>query len=145
MSKGKFRGKDIETGEWRYGYYVCLNDKEHRIYSGYAETDCGDYYPDFWKVDPETVCESTELFAGGVKEIFEGDIVLFDEKIWEVRRECDTPGCYWAETGFILKQIGVDCTQCFTDTIDDFFGEICVQIIGNKFDNKDLMKRRKEK
>ena len=41
-----FRGKRVDNGEWVYGYYTCFNEKECRIYSGYAETDCGDYYPD---------------------------------------------------------------------------------------------------
>ena len=50
-----FRGKRWDTDEWVEGYYVCLNGTQHRIYNGYAETDCGNYYPDWYEVIPETV------------------------------------------------------------------------------------------
>ena len=56
--RGLWRGKRLDNGEWIEGYYVCLTyskNEEHRIYTGYAEMDCGDYYPDFYKIDPETL------------------------------------------------------------------------------------------
>lgn len=75
-----FYNNEWHYGEWVYGYYVCLNNKEHRIYTGYAETDCGDYYPDFYSVAPETVgmlaFETTEDM--GDTTFYEGDIVEID-------------------------------------------------------------------
>lgn len=54
-----FRGKRTDNGEWVEGYYVHLYDykgnESHRIYTGYSETDWGDFYPDWFEVDPETV------------------------------------------------------------------------------------------
>jgi hypothetical protein len=75
MSKNYFRAKDIETEKWVVGFYVCLNGHKHRIYNGYAETDCDDYYPDFYDVIPETVVQFTGEYDLYNKEVCEHDIV----------------------------------------------------------------------
>lgn len=49
------KAKRKDNNEWVEGYYVCLNGDRHFIYTGYAETDCGTYYPDCHEVIPETV------------------------------------------------------------------------------------------
>lgn len=76
-----FYNNEWHFGNWVYGYYVCLNEKEHRIYTGYAETDCGDYYPDWYKVVKETVCQlayTTDKEDMGDTEFYEGDTVQVD-------------------------------------------------------------------
>lgn len=52
---GMFRANRTDGGGVVEGYYVCLNRVEHRIYSGYSETDCEDYYPDWSQIDPTTL------------------------------------------------------------------------------------------
>ena len=77
MRDYNFRGRSTDSGEFVTGFYTRFNAKEHRIYSGYAETDCGDYYPDYDQVDPETVGQFTEVFDTELMPVYEGDIVRF--------------------------------------------------------------------
>lgn len=56
-----FRAKRKDNGKCVEGYYVCLNENQHRIYTGYAETDCGEYFPDCHEVVAETVEKCSEV------------------------------------------------------------------------------------
>lgn len=144
MGEVLFRGKRLDNDEWVNGYYVRLYDgkghETHRIYPGYAETDCGDYYPDWFEVDPKTVGQFTGLYNGAEQRIFDGDIVRYDEKLFVVQREDETPGGSWSCTAYILQRIGWSGGLSFEDTIDEYYNEICVEIIGNIHDNADLLK-----
>ena len=79
-----FRGKALYSDYWIEGYYVLLHDCKgnvsHRIYPGYAATDCGDFYPEWDEVDPKTVGQFTGLTKNG-KKIFEGDLCLCNRNI----------------------------------------------------------------
>ena len=137
MIDNLFRGKVsadygdyLECGDWIEGYYVCLNDKEHRIYTGYAETDCGDYYPDWFNVVPETVGRCTEMEDENGVEIFEGDIIY---RNWHGGRTYQVT--YDNLTGGF---IGVTADECLTtfDGDSDFF-----EVIGNIYDNPELLSK----
>ena len=73
MREIKFRGKNIETGEWLYGNLqvpakkgvpYCMWDKE--------KFQC--------EVDPETIGEFTSLKDRNGNDIYEGDIIAFNWK-----------------------------------------------------------------
>ena len=128
-----FRGKDSD-GKWHEGYYVCLNGKSHRIYTGYAETDCGDMYPDWYTVDPETVGQYTGLTDKNGNKIFEGDVV--ERQICDYRYFNYTVNFSFGE--FELQEIKTKGKM--------FIGyhNEC-EIIGNIYDNPELLEKKYEK
>lgn len=162
-----FRGKRTDNGEWVYGYYVRLHDhngnESHRIYTGYAETDCGDYYPDWFEVDPETVGRYTGLNDKNGKKIFEGDIIRYNTfndfdchsvvKFGEYEQDGsageynprDCIGWYVEVDNFTCPDWAEDDPIYFNDYLrqQNLFEvsdecEIC-EIIGNIWDNPELV------
>lgn len=109
-----FRGKDPESGEWHYGYYVKRNDGDR----GYLILE--DYYLESYEiVKPETICQYTGLTDKNEKKIFEGDIVkISNDEIFEVKYE---DGGFTA--GLFLG--------------DWDYGH--VEVIGNIYDNPELL------
>ena len=61
----KFRGKDIEAGEWRYGYYFCVLG-QHKIINSSGQ----EYF-----VEEETVGQYIGLEDKYKVEIYSGDII----------------------------------------------------------------------
>lgn len=120
-----YKAKRTDRDEWVYGYYVCLNEKSHRIYTGYAETDCGHYYPDFYEVVPETIGQYTGLVDKKDGMVFEGDIVKISGDLAGVYV------CVWEEYNFEYE----------FDNKEMSFGLCCVhsddiEVIGNIHDSK---------
>lgn len=81
--KVKYRGKDVSTGEWRYGSLVMMG-KTPFIYE-YGEDGSLTQH----EVDPETVGESIYLTDMADKDVYVGDVIKgFDVKsgnnIWYV-------------------------------------------------------------
>lgn len=135
-----YRGRCIKDDDmygWVQGYYVCLEDiwkkrKTHRIYNGFAESDCGEFYADYYEVDPKTVGQFTGLTDKNDLKIFEGDIV----KYYHGKKNYDLMMVVWYEEAahFVLA------------TSDDFYccepimnSHMYCEVIGNIHDNPELL------
>lgn len=122
---------NYKNGDWVYGLVSRVDEHSAEMTNtdGVSEID----------VDRETICEFTGLTTVGGKEIYENDICQYAGALYVVRRECDVAGGYWVGTGFVLDEIGVSDYMSFVDTIDDYNNEICVEIVGNIYDNVELL------
>ena len=133
--KNLSRGKLLGSKEWVEGFYVHLYDdrgnESHRIYTGYAETDCSDFYPDWGEVDPSTVSRCTGLTDKNGKKIFEGDIIQGKGH----KRKTDLFVIRWSAPccGFTAgggKRMWPNLNQA---TVDSY------EVVGNVYDNPELL------
>ena len=120
----KFRGKSKETGEWLYGDLEYNRKKDiARIHS---YDDEGEYIGQ-QEVDKETIGQFTGLYDESGKAVYEGDLLSgYGNNVIEV---------VWFDAGFC---------DCNSNTIVSL-RELDVEdqkVIGNIYDNKELLKAR---
>ena len=134
MRKIKFRGKSIDGKEWLYGDLVSsLDEKRFNI----VENDKGSN--DICEVDPETIGQFTGLMDKNGNEIYEGDIIkwhkdglMYVVKFWH--------GMFYASVEECNKGIlGGFPLHALTEHED-----WKCEIIGNIYDNPELLKGDKE-
>ena len=129
-----FRGKRVDNGEWVEGFYTCFNGDEHRIYTGYSETDCGDHYPDWFNVLPETVEQFTGLTDKKGDRIFEGDIVDVEYDIQYVGVSADRIGLF-----VVVFYDGCFMKQKKDGGLFHFIPSDKCKVVGNIHDNPELL------
>lgn len=114
-----FRGKREDNNEWIVGNLVIWSDKSTSI------DNCGD--APFYAVDPATVGQYTGLTDVYGEKIFEGDIVVNS-----------FPTALSTRPHVVRYRDGVFIYV--SDWINSEFGPRPVRIIGNIYDNPELLK-----
>lgn len=137
-----FRGKRIDNGEWVHGYLFDDGFENGRVFIGgiviekYNGTACDDWNVtgiNFYEIDPNTICQCTGLKDKNGKLIWENDII----KAWsqgtcakgKIKQRIDGtwimyPAWQKGEMWYLFP---------------DNNGETTVEVIGNVFDNPELL------
>lgn len=140
-----FRGKSVNDDRWVFGNLSDYGDCK-------TITTVKDFsIIDSCKVIPETICEYTGLSDKNGVKIFENDIARYGKKNWVVNWNDETfrweislkDGCY---------QYPIYDGQGYPKYVDritlgwvaaefQILGQLSVEVIGNKFDNPELIER----
>lgn len=124
----KFRGKRVENGEWVYGYLqkyqethasrLCICAVSVRTWRDAL----------LYEVVPDTVGQFTGLLDKNGKEIYEGDVVNFDNYLQGRSYVEFDRGCFWV------------ASHNYTTTLT-YRVSLHTHIVGNIHDNPELMKQ----
>jgi uncharacterized phage protein (TIGR01671 family) len=154
-----FKAKELDDGEWVQGYCVKGLDafenceeahiifEPNTMFYSSGETD------GWYKVDPTTICQCTGLKDKNGKLIWENDIVSFEdtgEEGYEYKEGFDFINkamVEFAEGRWSLTDFASDNSGVMDEMYDHAeFMEFwqCCEVIGNKFDNPELLGRNDE-
>lgn len=119
-----FRGKRIDNGEWIYGFYVPVGERNHYILTGKINIIGVAVGFEHVAVDPETVCMFTGLLDGDGMKIFEGDILKF------------------MSGNYVVEWCGKHCKFLQVDKMFSRELHCCInggEVIGNIHDNPEFL------
>lgn len=131
-----FKAKRINDGEWIEGCYL-LSDGKHFIYTEYIEHYC---MPVIIKAEiiPETLCQFTGLTDKNGNKIWENDILMahLDESYPE---DVTYETVEWGVAGWVTHEANSVDRQYLDEFDTEHF-----EVVGNIFDNKELLQEKSD-
>ena len=137
MREIEFKAKEIGTGDWVYGYLVRIHEDDYRIVTeddlNYAYTGGYDYDGSMTKIDKNTICQYTGLTDKNGNKIWENDVV----EAWSDGTMACGKVQQRIDGTWIMYPAWQNKTMWYF--IPNEFGETTVEVIGNIFDNPELL------
>ena len=131
-----FRGKRIDTGKWVEGYFVQTAEGSYIVVPYKASTILGE--GSIIEVDASTICQCTGLKDKNGKLIWENDIVRFDIYKYEKMISSIVSDVQWCDEIWSFSiVVNAENNRGTLGHVLDFNKE--VKVIGNKFDNPELL------
>jgi hypothetical protein len=136
MKEIKFRGISLETKEWAFGSLLLINKKAYIYYDDSGDLEDIDFGYGFAEVDIDTVCQFTGLKDKNGQDVYVGDILFWSKNYPTLLIEFDEIELKYRlivyENGkpyYELRPAGVIPKS---------------EIVGNKFQNGNLLKEFKD-
>ncbi|REK54731.1 MAG: hypothetical protein C6W55_10385 [Thermobacillus sp.] len=120
----QYRGRIKDSTVWVYGYYTKSPQGIARIWSPITK-DNGESYLYDYVVDPETVGQSTGLKDKNGKEIYEGDILESNHKLFRFEVIWSEDWAMFTVKGGSVEALIRWATYC--------------EVIGNIYENPELL------
>jgi uncharacterized phage protein (TIGR01671 family) len=123
-----YRGKRIDNGEWVVGHFYEFMGKSYIFEPPFTSKDLT------YEVDPSTICQCTGLKDKSGKLIWENDVCDRKEQYPEIVKYCN--GDWTLDYSYASHK---ESGGCYCNL--GFYAEErkCVEVIGNIFDNPELL------
>ena len=135
-----FRGKRIDNGEWVEGFYFCMTHPDgrhthHFIIPLGADLSLGTPVEKIQvEVDPDTICQCTGLKDSNGKLIWENDVCDRKEEYPEIVKY--NKGDWTLDYSYSKDR---ESGYCYCNLGFYVLERKCVEVIGNVFDNPELL------
>ena len=128
-----YKAKRKDCGEWVFGDLLHPD-----LYgNGYAIEDFTKGKNNCFDIDENTICEYTNKTDKNGTKVFEGDICQFRE--WSKGDMCWIGEVHYEHQQYVISgNKNKECETPFTLTMSRFISED-IEVIGNKFDNPELL------